>query len=54
MPQTFAYHLRHRFINKKENLKTGAHIFGKIKNTDRWKRKKIILSYFITEIPNFS
>ena len=54
VPQTFAYYLHHRFISKKENLKTRVHIFAKIKNTDRWKRKKIILSYFFTEIPNFS
>ena len=48
-------YLRHRFINRKQNVKTGLHIFTKIENIDHWKqKKKFFFSYFISEFPNVS
>ena len=43
-------------LSIKKRVKTGAHIFTKAKNADDWKKKKIyiFLSYFISEILNFS
>ena len=38
--KTYVLYLCHRFINQKCNLKMGAHIFTKIKNTDVWNKKK--------------
>ena len=53
--KTYVHYLRHRFINQKLNVKTGAHNFTKIKSTDAWKKKKnVFFSYFILVIPNFS
>ena len=38
--EIYFHYLRHRFINqKKKNVKTGVHIFTKIKNTDGWRQK---------------
>ena len=35
-------------IEQKQDVKTGTHIFTKIKNTDGWKKKKnVFFSYFI-------
>ena len=34
---SYLHHLRHRFIRRKWNLKTGVHIFRKIKNKDHLK-----------------
>ena len=35
---------------KKQNVKTGLHIFTKIKNTGHWKQKKFFFQYFTSEI----
>ena len=37
-------------IKKKQNVKTGLHIFTKIKNTDHWKQEKKFFQYFTSEI----
>ena len=38
------HYFRHRFINQKQNIKAGVHIFRKIKNKDHLKQKKKIFS----------
>ena len=49
--KTYVQYFHHRFINQKWNVKTGVHIFTKIKQTVGSRKK---FSFFISEIPKFS
>ena len=48
--KAYVQYLPHGFINQKQNVKTGVHIFTKIKNTYRWKQKK---KFFVVSFQKF-